>query len=293
MNDERFEKINKLKQRGFKGPTKSEEIPETYSPDHGYYVVCYQRFTASKKTDTKPEETKPPVKERVSRRKKEEKDGVTFVQNCIFCGLTKSNRIKCRRSWIREHLVPFKNDSWKDVVKQADAKSDENLMTRIRGYDLFACGALFHLSCQKVYMRNPMWEIGEERIMQANLEKAHADAFGKVCEVIRENIIEKNQVMKLTDLRNIYVSQLEVTEFPNQDYRNEKLKKKIEQDKMFSSSLGFVRLEECSKFQPYLVYNTKTYLSSAVKFAYSLGTQDNMSSIASTLSKEVFMAANT
>ena len=63
MNDERFEKINKLKQRGFKGPTKSEEIPETYSPDHGYHVVCYRRFTASKKTDTEPEETKPPVKE--------------------------------------------------------------------------------------------------------------------------------------------------------------------------------------------------------------------------------------
>ena len=62
-------------------------------------------------------------------------------------------------------------------------------------------------------------------------------AFDKVCHTIDTKILKKKQVLRLTDLCTIYTSHLKSSDFPNEKYRAEKLKAKIERNKTYKSKL--------------------------------------------------------
>ncbi len=59
------------------------------------------------------------------------------------------------------------------------------------------------------------------------MKEAHKQALTHFRVIIEDHIIGDNQVVKLSMLRDIYVSALENTDFANSNYRNEKLKEKI------------------------------------------------------------------
>jgi len=59
---------------------------------------------------------------------------------------------------------------------------------------------------------------------QVQLEEVHRKSFETVCGIIDADIIQKNAVMRLTYLKDIYVEGLRDTKFSNPGYRKEKLK---------------------------------------------------------------------
>lgn len=46
----------------------------------------------------------------------------------------------------------FEHDGGDTVLCVAEQKNDFELLTRIKGYDLFACEAQVHKSCRKLYV---------------------------------------------------------------------------------------------------------------------------------------------
>ena len=60
---------------------------------------------------------------------------------------------------------------------------------------------------------------------QEDLEESHRTAITKVCDVIeRKKIIQGQRIMKLSDLREMYVSALEETKHSKPGHKAEKLK---------------------------------------------------------------------
>ena len=110
-------------------------------------------------------------------------------------------------------------------------KYDEHLLTRIRGVDLFACEAQYHPSCRNKFSQNPeKWRIKDEdsKERQSHTEKAHREAFDIVKSFIERFVILGKSVVKLNELREIYVSKLAETEFSNPNYRSENFKVNLE-----------------------------------------------------------------
>lgn len=133
--------------------------------------------------------------------------------------------------WSSEDVTKFKSDGWKTVVKIAEEKCDENLLTRIKGVDLFAAEGCFHSSCRKRYTtdsgKGRSKDI-EAMSHQKNLEEAHEHALTNVCEVIEREIVSKGEILKLSEICEMYITALASTPFANPQYRAEKLKTKLE-----------------------------------------------------------------
>ena len=81
-------------------------------------------------------------------------------------------------------------------------------------------------------------------------------------------------MMKLSDLTKIFIGSLEHSDFPNPDFRSEKLKIKLEKHEYYQSMLAFCSLSSKGKMQSYIVYRSDIELSSAVATAYELGSID-------------------
>ena len=79
------------------------------------------------------------------------------------------------------------------------------------------------------------------------------------------------EVMKLSDLCELYIEHLCQTPFPNPKYRSEKLKSKLTNHEVYGSKLCFVELDrQGEKFQSYLAFSCDLDLPSAVKNGYLL-----------------------
>ena len=63
--------------------------------------------------------------------------------------------------------------------------------------------------------------------MQQKMKGVHHQAFNSIKSTIEEYVLGNCEVVKLTDLHQIYVSVLEDTEFPNSEYGSHKLRSKI------------------------------------------------------------------
>jgi hypothetical protein len=104
------------------------------------------------------------------------------------------------------------------VQRIAQEKHDEYLLTRIRGVDLFACEAQYHPSCRNRYSQYPeKWRSKDEdsKERQSHTEKAHRQTFDIAKSFIERFVILGKSVVKLNELREIYVSKLAETEFLN------------------------------------------------------------------------------
>ena len=157
--------------------------------------------------------------------------------------------IKRNGIWQNENLSRFK-DNGKSIVDQAKDREDEKLLCRIQGYDLAACQAKFHRTCKINYIQNPeKWRSKSEdaKEEQTELEKAHEVAFKEILTEIDEKVIQDKKILKLGDLRELYVNALKATKFPNSDYRNEKLKSKIEKHPKYVNHISFIKLDDRSR----------------------------------------------
>ena len=133
---------------------------------------------------------------------------------------------------------------------------------------MFACEAHYHKSCRAKYITDPsQWRSSneEQKTDQEKLEAAHKMAYMDVCQVINKDIILNKKTMKLTTLTQLYISKLQSSEYPNPNYRSEKLKTKLENDATYSTNLSFCKLDSHGQFTSYIVYSSDIDVDRAVK----------------------------
>ena len=239
LAEERFQKIIKIRDLRLSQPTDSTHrmesvcrlIPTEIGEGHGYHRDCYNHFTKNverlKSTDSSKSKE---IFRKVQRKMSVDKVAL-FAKDCIFCN--KEGNISIRKAGVKttEITQKFASDGWKTIVQCAESKNDEKLLLRIRGYDLFASEAHFHPKCRKKYVQDPQYwrsQDTEAKLHHEEKEAAHETAFLKVCEVVSKEVISNQTVIKLTGLVQLYVKELEGTDFSNPSYRSEKLKDKLE-----------------------------------------------------------------
>jgi hypothetical protein len=112
----------------------------------------------------------------------------------------------------------------------------------------------YHPSCRNKYCQNPAkWRSKDEdsKERQSHTEKSHRGAFDIVKSFIERFVILGKSVVKLNELREIYVSKLAETEFSNPIYRSENIEVNLE--KNLWKKIMFINMETHGKFESYLV----------------------------------------
>ena len=270
-----------------------QQIPETFTSQHGYHRDCYQRFSSNLNRLTKPSGEKPSSVSssvREPRRSSTEKDSVFFQPDCIFCNKSGRKSIKVRGSWTTESTTSFAFGGGGRILEVATDKNDTKLLRRITGFDLFACEARFHESCRTQYLQTPQkWRSQNPANVeqQTSLETAHKQAFDKVCIIIDRQVLIEQKVIKLSELLIIYITELERTPYSNKNYRGSKLKSKIQQCEHYKDTVGFCPIGQDGRFQSYLLYNRATDLASVVKATYELKCVDTIKEASRAIRNEI------
>ena len=111
-------------------------LPTVLEHHHGYYCDCYQRFTANlKRLQPEKEASEQSYGKRVKRRESSQSDKALFTPDCIFCNKYDRKKIKVKGSWTTEALSSFEYGGGVTILREAERKSDEKLLKRIRGLD--------------------------------------------------------------------------------------------------------------------------------------------------------------
>ena len=88
--------------------------------------------------------------------------------------------------------------------------------------------------------------------------------------MIDDKILEGRQVLKQSDLRNKYVGYLGDSDFPNQNYRGNKFKSKLQNDSRYTNTIYFCELlGNCPKSSGYLVYSKDVSIDDAIAQTYT------------------------
>ena len=264
-----------------------KNVPDKLDINHGYHKDCYRKFTKNSerlKGEEPPPQKKQKIQTRSSDTNNEWNDGILFHQDCIFCNTTTPRYLKDGADWKKEPLSRFIQGGGKvieDICKgHIGEERYDKLLRRIHGVCLFSKGAVFHESCRKTFQNeardSEVWrtKCQQSKDLQTKRESAHHQAFLKVQDEIEKDVLTEKKVLKMTDLLAIYTEQLRCTEFRNDGYRSEKLKKKILSVEKYKSELGVTRLDVVSKFTSYLIYCKTTKIDELIKNAYELGTRD-------------------
>ena len=279
---ERFDSICEIRDKRQSQPLGSSQrrdvicgqIPQQFADNHGYHRECYQRFTSNLdrlKLREVTDATGACQSTRQSRRSSAEQ--VIFEQNCIFCKSFERKKVRSGGAWSTEGLSYFSHGGGGTILALAEERGDEELAIRIRGYDLFASEARYHKHCRMKYCDPSTWRSINEDAKQEvrEREKTHELCFSKVCEVIDRRIIIGQEIMQMTDLRDIYIEHLSKTLFENQNYRTETLKKRLEKHKVYSEKLSIVSLDrQGGRLQSALVFSNDLDLATAVRNSYCL-----------------------
>ena len=112
--------------------------------------------------------------------------------------------------------VKFQSNSYLTVQDKARELSDNKILRRIEGVDLFAKEAHFHERCRAQYnLRqppNPSLTDSERKHI------AQQKALDRVASKIKCDVIEKDEVLTLSVLKDTYVKELCETEYCDNDY---------------------------------------------------------------------------
>ena len=197
-----------------------------------------------------------------------------------FCGKDSKRKIKKGSIWTTELLSKFEYGGGATILETAENSSDYYLLRKIKGYDLFACEAQYHRSCHKEYIRKPtnLSMDFDLKLQQSDMEAAHKDAFTEVCAIVDNKLIKEGGIIKLSDLREIYVARLEKTPFANPKYRSDSLKAKLV--KCYNEHQSFVQLGRQGRYQSSLVHRSSVDIGSLIPMTYELSSTDRLSKMA-------------
>ena len=250
-----------------KQSTICEDIPLLFDPNcHGYHRQCYQRFTFFPKHKLKRQAEVDDRPTDVSPKKKRSSNKILLPSDsCIFC--SRSFRyVKRKKDFL---LVKCVTESAKvSITEAAYYKNDSKIIALVDNYCLIAQEAHYHSSCRKEYVRKDSRQntstCQETSQEQKELENAHQKAFEFLSDYIQKDIIDNSNVVRMTMLREKYLSFLQHN-YPkeyNPDYKTDKLKEKVKVK--FGSSIQFWQ----PNYRSELVYSSDIKQGTAVESAF-------------------------
>ena len=258
----------------------------------GYHRCCYQNFAAHldrlKRSAADASSVASTSQRHHSPRKKKstDVDHVKFPSHeCIFC---EKNEIKIKGKTQRPTRSftawKKKESGWKKIEPMAEALGNTHLCRKVKGMDLFAAEAHYHDSCYHRFfsdynnLKQKLEKKNEFDTDQARKIAAHNAAYNVVKELLKTKVINNQQVLPLSTIRDHYAHELDVLGAPNPNYRSIKLKAKLEKDEKLGECLSFskVSLKEQGCFSFWLVYSANISLADAIACAYRLGTADRL-----------------
>lgn len=274
---DRLVRLHEIKERRLSQPADSPYrmektcslIPDILQDHHGYHRPCYQRFTSHL---DRLKEYSCGSEASTSRPTRSQGDQVLFKPDCIFCNSEKRKKVKVKGSWTTEGMSVFDRDGWQTILQTAEGKKDEKMLRRIRGHDLFACEAKYHQSCRVKYVQDPRkWQSLDEtaKTKQQVTEQVHSLAFSKVCESIDREVLQDEQMVKLSEFTEMYNLCLQANGLEHANYRGTNLKIKLQNH--YEERLSFCSL---GNFRTDIVYNADISTEKAMRCCYELGSKD-------------------
>ena len=182
------------------------------------------------------------------------------------------------------------NASWKNGSSQTSSAG--------KNRDLFAGEAKHHPSCLKSfrtafanYERGMRRAEGPKDTEHALLSAAHDKAFASVLEVIQTRIILQNEVLQLSSLRLTYIAELKKNGYENQNYRSEKILKRL-QNNPINDHISFTKThpEKGDAISFWLIYSSNITVSNSLAQAYTLGTTGKCQDVALHLCSSILQA---
>lgn len=251
----------------------SSAIPDELDPSkHGTHRRCYQSFTNISRIQKRTSETSESQASSSKRRRSSTDLSCSTVlfptSQCLFCD---KETIKVKG--IKQKLVKCVTKCAEESIRLAAARScDEKISCKILGQDLVAREAYYHNACRRKYTRSEARHVPHEDSESSKSQAAHNDAFQFLSCYVEEQIIEGQNVERLTMLRERYLNYL-LEKYPavyNESYKTYKLKDKL--IKHYQNRIRFWR-PTSSRTTSELVYSADVE-GSAVETAFELASSD-------------------
>ena len=264
-----------------------EQIPDNLGgkslDEVGYHQQCYKNFTRNVER-LHPSDEAPATssgKSILSPRNSlplRSKSRQLFPPECLFCDKLQKRRNNKRENC--QNFPVFKSDqrrlkeaSWKLIESRAAEMDFTRSVRKIGGKDLFAGEANYHKMCFNDFNMKyaSYWNAKKKTATFSQSDSdGHAQAFAKVMEMLSRQVLPEQGIVKLSDLRLAYVSELQIQGVPNSNYRGENLKAKIENSK-YQASVGFSQITVSGCIVDYLLYDNRLSISDAITTSYRLG----------------------
>lgn len=271
-----------------------DQIP-TALPDDldtvGYHRQCYQRFTSNLHLLSSSQSEPEPSTSHHSPRKSFSggSTGPIFPPECIFCNKLEV-KTRGRKTERAEVFSSYKNmeNAWEQIESRSEKLGLLRLHRQVKNKDLFACEAKRHFSCLQSFRTTfANYERGIHRsdvphdTNYAQMSAAHDKAIISVLNYIELHVVQENEVLRLSTLRSMYVSELTRNGYENSNYRSEKLLKRLQNDPIKDHvSFAKVNDDKPGAISFWLVYNSNITVSNALERAYTLGGTDMYQDIA-------------
>ena len=143
----------------------------------------------------------------------------TPSDTCIICQHV-VKRSGSRQEKVSQCLTDRGSDQ---ILAAAERKGDERVLLDIRANDLIAKEIKYHKTCYSTYTRQKQMT----DVNQSTEGKGYDRAFKLLADHVSQSVIAELDVIKMTDLRDMYISMLDECEIHSPDYRTEKLKSKL------------------------------------------------------------------
>ena len=295
----RERRLRQTHESPFRMQSVCDQIPAALPDDlesTGYHRQCYQHFTSNlDRLDDKDKNE--PVASTSSCRspRKRSSRGPIFPPECIFCEKveTKGSDRKTERpqqfsSWRN------KENAWEQIESQAEKLGLSRLHRLVRGVNLFSAEAKYHKSCYVSFRTSfSNYERGINRAKEPKHNEmlaAHGKALASVRDHIQIHVIQQNEVLRLSFLRLIFIEELKKNGYENENYRSEKLLKRLQNDPIPHVSFMKVVTDKSSAVSFWLVYNSGISVVDALAQAYTLGNEDKFETATLVLRKNILQA---
>ena len=103
---------------------------------------------------------------------------------------------------------------------------------------------------------------------------AHEKALASVQDHIQIHVVQQNEVIRLSNLRLLFIEELKRNGYENENYRSEKLLKLLQNDPIQHVSFMKIIADKSGSMSFWLVYSSKITVVDALAQAYTLGSED-------------------
>ena len=115
-------------------------------------------------------------------------------------------------------------------------------------------------------------------------------ALASVQDHIQIHFVQQNEVIRLNSLRLLFIEELKRNGYENENYRSEKLLKRLQNDPIQHVSFMKIIADKSGSMSFWLVYSSKITVVDALAQAYTLGSKDKFENAALLLRSNIQQA---